>query len=393
MNQELKKKLESGTDVLDPITNEKIEFDKPITDANMMDNVEKYAKVLFKNEFIFLAQKGNLFFNQQGTDNGFTFNTAPSSSFGLKLFTAKEFFIESIPVFGLDGTFGTYNTSPFSDYTIYQTVCDKKVPSSIKFHFLVEGERVENGYNLSLSLVNFYSSTLNVRISKVTKFYNSDERDNDSLIQFAKNRLTELKKLMIEDDNFLLFSNHMFPLNKILNIASIVHINLMLKTYESMYSILDGSVVTVSNVHDMILGNEDKLDCETPDVTSDQSNIILGINLEILKAIAMFPISVIKGIEETYDPNIFIATKIRAAAESLGAPKLPIIPYSLGLLPVLTIPPPVGIGPPLIPPWGYIYWGIDAGELALEYAKNGFQTGKPVFGFNPTSKNPTKPDC
>jgi len=391
MNQELETKLNSGSEIVDPITNEKIEFSTPVSDTNMEENITKYAKVMFKTEFLFITQKSNIFFSQQGTDNGISFSIAPSSSFGVKLLSAKEFFLDSIPVYGLTTTLGTYDIQ----YTTYKSLADNKLPSSIKFHLLVEGVRVENGYDLSLSLVN-YTSLLTFPITKVTKFYRSEERDSESLTRFAKSKLTELKILLLEDSNFLLFSNYLFPLNKILNIASIVHVNLMLKTYQTMYNILDGSVATISNIHDIILGNEDKLDCETPDSTTnntDQNNIILGINLEIAKAIATFPISILKAIEETYDPNIFIASKIRAAAESLGAPKLPIIPYSLGLLPALTIPPPVGVGPPLIPPWGYIYWGVDAAEIVLEYAKNGVQTGNIQPLFPPISKNPTKPDC
>lgn len=400
MNEELKTKLDSGTEIYDPITNEKLKFSTPVTDDNMMENMKKYAQVLFKNEFIFLAQKANLFFSQQGTDSGFSFSTAPSSNFGVKLLSAKEFFLESIPVFGLGTTFGVYDQGygPFDkSYTTYKVYNSFKIPSSIKFHLYVEGTRTENGYDLSLSLVHYYTDVVDkVTITKVTKSYRSEERDNESLLRFAKSKLTDLKQLLLEDNNFLLFSNYLFPLNKILNIASIVHVNLMLKTYQSTYNILDGSIATISNIHDIVLGNEDKLDCETPDSTNAnaaQDNIILGINLEIAKAIATFPISILKALEETYDPNIFIASKIRAAAESLGAPKLPIIPYSLGLLPALTIPPPVGVGPPLIPPWGYIYWGVDAAEIILEYAKNGVQTGNVQPLFQPISKNPTKPDC
>jgi len=391
MNQELETKLNSGSEIVDPITNEKIKFSTPVSDTNMEENITKYAKAIFKTEFLFITEKSNTFFSQQGIDNGISFSIAPSSSFGVKLLSAKEFFLDSIPVYGLTSTLGRYDIR----YTTYKNLADNKLPSSIKFHLLVEGVRVENGYNLSLSLIN-YTSLLTFPITKVTKFYRSEERDSESLIRFAKSKLTDLKQLLLEDSNFLLFSNYLFPLNKILNIASIVHINLMLKTYQTMYNILDGSIATISNIHDIILGNENKLDCETTDSTTnnpDQNNIILGINLEIAKAIATFPISILKAIEETYDPNIFIASKIRAAAESLGAPKLPIIPYSLGLLPALTIPPPVGVGPPLIAPWGYIYWGVDAAEIILEYAKNGVQTGNIPPLFTPISKNPTKPDC
>jgi len=113
----------------------------------------------------------------------------------------------------------------------------------------------------------------------------------------------------------------------------------------------------------------------------------MGVNLEILKAIALAPIEILKGIEETFDPNIFIASKIRTLAETVGAPKLPIIPYSAPLM----IPPPYGPGILPIIPFGFYYWAVDAVELALSYAKDGFQTNS-IPSFN-ISKDPFKPDC
>jgi len=101
-------------------------------------------------------------------------------------------------------------------------------------------------------------------------------------------------------------------------------------------------------------------------------NPILGINLEIAKMIASAPIQILKGLEETFDPNIAIASKLRDLSVAAGAPNTPVALWSLALLPFLTIPPPYGVGQPLISPWGYIYWGVDAGEVLTSYAKNGF---------------------
>jgi hypothetical protein len=93
-------------------------------------------------------------------------------------------------------------------------------------------------------------------------------------------------------------------------------------------------------------------------------------NLDIAKLVATTPIKIFKGLVETTDPNIAAATKIRKIAESAGAQKLPIIPYSLGLLPAGLFPPPVGIGPPILPPYGYMYWAIDAGEVLYAYSND-----------------------
>ena len=124
--------------------------------------------------------------------------------------------------------------------------------------------------------------------------------------------------------------------------------------------------------------------CESID-----SDLAFGINLEILKLIALAPIAILKGIEETFDPNIAIAYKIKQAAEGLGAPDISIIPYSVPLM----LPPPVGPAIPLIPPWGYIYWGISAAETAINWQKNGIGG----IGFDPSGsfdfKNPFKSEC
>ena len=136
----------------------------------------------------------------------------------------------------------------------------------------------------------------------------------------------------------------------------------------------------------MILNNDQTCDTPTP-IDFQLDDMIMGINLEILKAIILAPIQILKGIEETFDPNIFIASKARTLAETLGAPKLPIIPYSAPLM----IPPPFGFGIMPVTPWGYYYWAVDAAELALLYAKDGFQTNSlPSFNI---SKDPFKPDC
>lgn len=418
LNEDLKYQLNSGESIKDPISNLEISFETPIGDTNIEPNVEKYIKVLFLNEFLFMTKKCNLFFSQTGFDPGLTglsqyeFSLAPSSSFGTKLYSAKEYFIESLPVFGIneeDAVFfvESYKESPqYKNYISYNL---DDLSSTLRFSIRIEEADYTtinsiSGYNITASIrlwsANYATDALNALdavVCTVSKFYSKrTEASSDSeLRNFINNRISDLKREFLLNEEFLFLTNYIFPLNKILNLASITTILMMNKIYENCNTILDGSIATIANIHDIILGNEEKAECETPDSTDQdaaRNNIILGINLEIAKAIATFPLSVIKGLEEQFDPNIAIATKIRSAAESLGAPKLPIIPYSLGLLPALTIPPPVGVGPPLIPPWGYIYWGIDAAEIALEYAKNGIQDA-PSISFEPISKNPIKPKC
>ena len=396
LNEDIKQKSSSGEDVIDPITNEVVVFDTPISDDNKTSNVDKYIKVLFLNEFLFVADKANMFFSQLITDNGYTSSFAPTTSFGTKLLTAKEFLLENIKVTGID-PLKTPAGQGVSSGEIDEI--ERHIGSSTRLYLELSSESKSNGYDVTLKLKMHNGFTLpETELVTETKFYatNNTSLTDPQLINFMSNKLIPLKKAMLNNEQFLLIANYVFPLNKILNIASITHINLMLKTYENTNTVLDGSIRTIANIHDIIMGNEDKMNCELPDTAMPElDNNVLGINLEILKAIATAPLQILKGIEETFDPNIAIASKIRTVAESLGAPKLPIIPYSLGLAPALTFPPPYGVGPPLIAPWGYIYWGVDAAEIALSYAKNGFQTSKidAKLAFTPTSKNPSKPDC
>jgi hypothetical protein len=396
LNEELKQKLSDGEELYDPISNQKIEFETPVTDENLEVNINKYAKYLFLQEFIFVSEKCNQFFTQQGTDNGYSFSVAPTTSFGTKLYTAKEYFLDSIPVAGLDGRAAPIGSGiSLEEYTNIVSSINSNLPNSSRLYLEVLSNQTSSGYTLTLKLnmivlSDFYK--ISTELASVSTSYVRAELTNEQLLRFMNNRLPELKAVMLSSENFNLITNYIFPLNKILNIASLTHINMLLKTYENVNSSIDGSMGTILNIHDIILGNQEKLDCERPELFID--DLTLGVNLQIAKALIAAPVQILKAIEETYDPNIAIASKLRKAAESLGAPKLPIIPYSLGLLPVFTVPPPVGVGPPLIPPWGYIYWGVDAAEIITQYAKNGFDNNKKTdFGLEATSQNPLKSNC
>lgn len=398
--QELKKKLDNGEDILDPISNEIVEFATPLNDSNLLENVDKYLKTLFINEFIFVTNKTNEFFNLSGTDpeSQQKFYLAPTNNFGTnKLFISKEYFLDNLLVTGVSSVENAGSGVSDFDINVIKTR-DKNI-------FLELSSDVDNESNTAtitlkikvLTLANTAYERTTTLCSVKTQKTSRRELSGATLNSFMLRYLTELKTLMLTNEDFLTLTNFIFPLNKILNISSLFYINLMNKTYENLNTIFDGSIKTIANIHDMILGNEEKTECSTENPTEiDLENMLFGVNLEILKQIAVAPLDIIKGMEETFDPNISIASKIRTFAESLGAPKLPIIPYSLGLAPALTFPPPYGIGPPLISPWGYIYWGIDAAEVAVSYAKDGFNTNsiktESSFDFD-ISKDPLKPNC
>lgn len=398
LKEELTKKLSDGEEILDPLTNEKVEFITPLDETNFPENIERYMRVLFAEELIFISDKTNVLFNVSGSD-ALTFvshSFAPSSTFATnKLYTAKEYFIESLPVVGL----GNSTVSPYYGFglTIGEktTLHDNKSKLFLEISSSQDLETKKITTFLSLGNIIYPSEEADVYSNYFIKFFNVSMENNlldddglsgEELLSFITSRIPVLKQKLLEDEKFLIFTNFLFPTTKILNIASLFYINMSLKLYQSLNDITKGSIKAVSTIHNMILNNDQACDTPTP-IDFQLDDMIMGINLEILKAIILAPIQILKGIEETFDPNIFIASKARTLAETLGAPKLPIIPYSAPLM----IPPPFGFGIMPVTPWGYYYWAVDAAELALLYAKDGFQTNSlPSFNI---SKDPFKPDC
>ena len=375
---ELDKKISNGEEIVDPITNKKVVIDTPLSDDNFSTNMLRYMNIIFKEELIFISDKTNTLFNVSGSDpvSSAPYSFAPTSTFGTnKLFTAKEYFIDSLPVVTyLDTTF----SSAYANSRIYLELSASKD---------LENNKITTFLKLKNKVNYFEENYISIVLSDVQQQNNLDrDLSDDELIEFMNNRLASLKQKLLTNDTFLLITNYIFPVNKILNIASLFHINMSLRLYENLNDITKGSIKTVSTIHNTI--SDKNQDCDTPSpIDFNLDDMIMGVNLEILKAIALAPIKILKGIEETFDPNIFIASKIRTLAETVGAPKLPIIPYSAPLM----IPPPYGPGILPIIPFGFYYWAVDAVELALSYAKDGFQTNS-IPSFN-ISKDPFKPDC
>lgn len=343
LTHELEKKLSDGEELLDPITNEKIEFETPLDDTNKISNIEKYIKMIFKEEFMFVTDKTNILFNSSGSDpaNSASYYFAPSSTFGTnKLYTAKEYFIESLPAEVLY----TSNTSSVREVVFNGSgynVDSSTTAVSEKEKFFLE---LSSSQNLTTNKITTYlnfkqryslgedAGDIQVNLFTVKKVNNLAGTELTDLVlrEFMKARLPALKQQLLTDQTFLLFTNYVFPVNKILNIASLFYINMSLKLYQNLNDITRGSIKAISSIHDSILGNDQ--DCDTPGLDFNLDDMILGMSLEILKAIALTPILILKSIEETYDKNIFIATKLRSLAELAGAPKLPIIPYSAAVM-------------------------------------------------------------
>lgn len=103
------------------------------------------------------------------------------------------------------------------------------------------------------------------------------------------------------------------------------------------------------------------------------------------------PILILKGLTQLMDPNIAIASQIVNAAQAgLLLPKedeqgnvtypgdpitLPTVLASMMLLPINLLPPGLGIGPPVTPIPGMLYWALEPLLWKLPFFQN--QTSKP----------------
>jgi hypothetical protein len=373
---ELNDLLQSGTEFIDPLTNETYEFTFPLDDNNLEINVDKYLKYLFNQEHSFVLGKFNTTFQQtiKDADEVTNFPLYPTINSAQTLYNVRDYFFDNLFYF-------TLNTDEvlFDKLSLISTT-----PTSLLFKLFISdspslGDTKLRTYTLSLNAL--FTTNLRTEINilelpsfnvSTAKIINASleypQQDSDEVAQI----LQELKAQFLSSNNVDVLLNYVFPLNKILNIASLFYTQSNMKLYEPLSIAVDGSIKTIDTVHNMILGNDNKIECEQPSDPLSLDNPILGINLEIAKMIASAPIQILKGLEETFDPNIAIASKLRDLSVAAGAPNTPVALWSLALLPFLTIPPPYGVGPPLISPWGYIYWGVDAGEVLTSYAKNGF---------------------
>lgn len=348
--KDLKKLLENGVDIIDPITG--ISF----VSTTQQEDAKKYMQFLFNTQFVFMCDQFNEFLSQQITNNNVTITLS-------NLQTVKDYFINNINQINRE----------------FQVV-------SNEFNLLynITKDMVNNLTKVTVSLV-----TRDIINPNIISFITTSEIQIDGLYNtysdLPEDTVIQLKQLIINSSTFNLLFGFVFPLNKILNFTNITQILLCSSTNENVNLNFQPAFKTNETIHNTAT---DKLDnCQVEDF-----NFTLGFDIEIAKLIAQTPITILKSLEETYDPNIAIAYRLKQAAEAIGAPDISIIPYSAPLL----LPPPITPAPiPLIPPWGFIYWGISAGETAANWAKSGFGGG---IGLGDTSssynfKNPFKPQC
>lgn len=331
----LNEDLENNLCLVDPLTKNRLKFSKIKYDFQFNEEIENYIKYLFNLEL----NKSTIIFD--------------------KFFS--QFFIEDTNTFNLSKKYDCY-TYLFSKLSVYE-------PGQIV------SEEDEIYFEVSKDFNNF-TVTLKIKASNIATVTFQTSSTESALNLFIQNfnQITQNFK----NNNFAnLFLNYVFNLQKILNISSIYQYfiitneneqinNMFLSTFESL------KLIIKTNLINRKYNEFDKeLDCPLDlDFELNGLDIKSQFNLDVLKLAATTPIKIFKGLVESTDPNISLANKIRTIAESAGAPKSPIIPYSLGLLPAGLVPPPIGIGPPILPPYGYIYWAIDAAEVIYDYSND-----------------------
>lgn len=331
---------------VNPITKSRIKFSKIKYETILNTETLQYVKYLFLTEFVSTNNIFDKFFSR----NVRVLNeTIPLS----KKYKVKNYLLNQLKF---------YDASNVSNASGVDTADRGRVGVAPLYLYL---ENVNNQLSVTLRCtvcnlasvkVDFPNSTRSLDIS-------SPEVRNTVNAAFLEN--TQLNLLL----------DYVFDLYKFLNISAIYQYHIISCENRQINEIFDTTNAALKVIIKTNLVNrrydqfDSELECPIDlDFELNGLDINALINAELLKMLLTAPIQIFKGLVETIDPNISIASKIRYIAEAAGAPKLPIIPYSLGLLPAGIIPPPIGIGPPVLPPYGFMYWGIDAGEVAYAYA-------------------------
>jgi hypothetical protein len=230
-----------------------------------------------------------------------------------------------------------------------QISLDQELTTDFKIRFFIKKE---------------YADML-VRLENIFVSNNTQRQTNfDNIKRIMRNR-AETAGIIIPAEFDNLFFEYIFPVSKICSIVKINNIISMTTNYDNSN---DTYSTTLQTLKSMILNflNDNSVDCNS---NLPSFNLELPeIDLELIKQFLIrAPIEIIKGIAETFDPNIRIANPIRRLTELFTGNNLPCLPFSLALLPIGTVP--FGIGPPILPPWGFAYLTIDTAEYLLTPAE------------------------
>ncbi|MFM1840076.1 MAG: hypothetical protein RIR47_125 [Bacteroidota bacterium] len=197
----------------------------------------------------------------------------------------------------------------------------------------------------------------------------------NALPALSAERKLQLFKLLRETNEFKLLFDYCFSMTKIM---SLIHVENCMEIcqrdqFANMMIIASDEAIRNSAVAAYYSNDNEKTDCYNPNAGQNgpafEMPKLSGMLAKIiLQFLIKAPIIILKAIVELTDPNISIASKIRTATSALTCTPLPVLPFSLALLPFTLIPSPISIGPPVIPPLGHIYLGIDLAEFVYALA-------------------------
>lgn len=355
--EEIETLSENGEELVDPITNEKIVFQVPVTNENKEQNFINYLKYVFDKEFITISDNFNSFFKVKLSkgDKKITLSN---------VITTKQFFIDSLPIVSKDNL-GEIDKSNFM---FYVDIENEESTSTVTVKLAIKA-----------GLTSFDPQVITL-INSTPFVINSPTA---TILDVSQEQILLAKEQIQNNNKFTTVISFVFPLQKILNFSAITTILMCSNYYQNSNSSFDPSIKTIANIHSAAADGTQQNLCDE----LENPNSSFGFDIEIAKIIAQTPIEIIKSIEETYDPNIVIANKLKKAAELVGSPDLSIIPYSS----LLMLYP----GIPVVPPLGFIYWGISALEAINNTAK-----GNNSYGFDfdrtesgPQKKNPLNSSC
>ena len=355
--EEIETLSENGEELVDPITNEKIVFQVPVTDENKEQNFINYLKYVFDKEFITISDNFNSFFKVKLSkgDKKITLSN---------VITTKQFFIDSLPIVSKDNL-GEIDKSNFM---FYVDIKNEESTSTVTVKLAIKA-----------GLTSFDPQVITL-INSTPFVINSPTA---TILDVSQEQILLAKEQIQNNNKFTTVISFVFPLQKILNFSAITTILMCSNYYQNSNSSFDPSIKTIANIHSAAADGTQQNLCDE----LENPNSSFGFDIEIAKIIAQTPIEIIKSIEETYDPNIVFANKLKKAAELVGSPDLSIIPYSS----LLMLYP----GIPVKAPLGFIYWGISALETINNTVK-----GNNSYGFDfdrtesgPQKKNPLNSSC
>lgn len=227
------------------------------------------------------------------------------------------------------------------------------------------------------------------------KIYNLTQQKINNFEQqvYDKEKDNILKNITL-DSLYNLLLNKCFMTNKIPNLA-LFYSNSALSTsaMENLFTssknkILDlyDSAVNIKNYkHKNSIERSGGTTAKYKQDLDNVGNPSGGFNFDILQFFITTPILILKGITQLMDPNIAIASQIvNAASAGLLFPRIenntPVYPgqkvilptalASMALLPVNLLPPGLGIGPPVTPLPGMLYWALEPLLWKLPFFQN-----------------------